>query len=157
MIRPTSWLKSHNSRFTCIWNIITAILVCLMTWTKFLKPIHQALHQIRCVLFLMWELSAPGCRSLKKGRKESGREKMVGVTRERTRLCFHPGATCTIAPCTIHHAPMHYALCTMHHALLGQLAPRATCRSAIWNKLGGTATASVHFLGPRFFSWSFPT
>ena len=52
-------------------------------------------------------------------------------------------------------APLHYALCTMHHALLGQLAPRATCRSAIWNKLGGTTTASVHFLGPRFLSWSF--
>ena len=54
-------------------------------------------------------------------------------------------------------APLHHAPCTMHHALLGQLAPRATCRSAIWNKLGGTATASVHFLGPRFFSWSFPS
>ena len=71
----------------------------------------------------------------------------------------------------LHHAPcttgtigtMHYPLlgqlapCTMHHALLGQLAPRATCRSAIWNKLGGTTTASVHFLGPRFLSWSFPS
>ena len=130
----------------------------------YLKHYHSDSHmsddkiQVLEVLLLRWELSAPGRRSLKNGRKESSREKMVGVTRERTRLCFHPGATGTIALCTMHHAPLHHALLgNWHHALLGQLAPRATCRSAIWNKLGGTTTASVHFLGPRFLSWSFPS
>ena len=156
MNRPTSWLKSNNNRVTCIWNIITAILVCLMTWTKFLKLYTSGLgHDQMCSPSQVRIVSSGMSISQKWKKRERSRENGRRDPGEDQALLSSWG--------NWHHCTMHYALlgqlvpCTMHHKLLGQLAPRATCRSAIWNKLGGTTTASVHFLGPRFLSWLFPS
>ena len=146
MNRPTSWLKSHNNRVICIWNIITAILICLMTWTtksKFLKLYTSGIAPDQMC-------SPSHVRIVSSGMSISQKWKKREQSRENGRR--DPGEDQALLSSwgNWHH-------CTMHHALLGQLAPRATCRSAIWNKLGGTTTASVHFLGPRFLSWSFPS
>ena len=143
-----------------------------MTWTtksKFLKLYTSGLapdqmcspSQVRIVSSGMsisqkWKKRE---QSRENGRRDPGEDQALLSSWGNWHQCtMHHALLGQLVPCTMHHellgqlAPVQHAPCTMHHALLGQLAPRATCRSAIWNKLGGTTTASVHFLGPRFLS-----
>ena len=134
-----------------------------MTWSKFLKlytselgpdqmcsPSHVRIVSSGTSISQKWKKRE---QSRENGRRDPGEDQALLSSWGNWHHC-----TMHHTPCTMHYCTMHHALlgqlepCTMHHELLGQLAPRATCRSAIWNKLGGTTTASVHFLGPRFLS-----